>query len=407
MPMKHVLFRQLNSTSHSLGIITLNRPAVLNAQSLQMLVQITQQLKQWANDEKIAAVIITGGGDKGFCAGGDIRHLYQHAKEAPNIGHHIFGKEYELNGLIYHYKKPFISLINGITMGGGVGMSLHGSISITTETTRWAMPETRIGFFPDAGSMYRLSRLPDYLGFYLALTGNIINASELLALKLADYHIKKEDFRHIIRELTTTPLSTDENEKIIRSIISQYHCSASNNTSDIYPNHLKTPDFNGMSSAEYKSKNFPNSGAIAQSFKSDSAQAHYVKASASSSDLGILSHRRLIAECFNQQSIEDIMQALKAYDKDHGSAFATATYQTLQKRSPLSLVMTLKALWKQSTLSFDQCQLLDKSIARFMIEQPEFFEGVRAQLIDKDQSPQWSINLSQAQILTHHFFNTM
>jgi len=174
-----------------LGIITLNRPHALNALTLEMTICIHQQLNEWALNKNIKAVIIKSVEGRAFCAGGDIRQIYeQHKLSASLPKKDFFWHEYKLNHCIYHYPKPYIALMNGITMGGGAGISVHGSHRVVTENFVFAMPETGIGFFPDIGATFFLSRCPDETGIFLGLTGTRINAGDVLTLKLATHYVE-------------------------------------------------------------------------------------------------------------------------------------------------------------------------------------------------------------------------
>ena len=168
----------------ALGLITLNRPKAMNALTLDMIHAMTERLGEWAEDTDIAAVLIRGAGDKAFCAGGDVLALIRPDNEAFIEG--FFRDEYRLNRLIFRYPKPYIALIDGIVMGGGVGLSVHGRYRIASERTLFAMPETGIGMFPDVGGAYFLPRLPGELGMYLGLTGSRLKAADCIHTGLAE-----------------------------------------------------------------------------------------------------------------------------------------------------------------------------------------------------------------------------
>ncbi|WP_288587841.1 enoyl-CoA hydratase/isomerase family protein [uncultured Methylobacterium sp.] len=170
------------------GFLTLNRPKALNALTLEMVRALRSALDAWAADPAVTRVVIQGAGERAFCAGGDIRRIH----EEGSAGHYaqaetFFREEYELNALIQRYPKPYVALIDGIVMGGGVGVSLHGSHRVAAERTAFAMPETGIGFFPDVGATYALPRLPGFVGTYLALTGERIAQGDVVAFGLATH----------------------------------------------------------------------------------------------------------------------------------------------------------------------------------------------------------------------------
>ena len=175
---------------NGVGLITLNRPKALNALSFMMLKGIHETLIQWANHKDVRSVIIQGMGDRAFCAGGDVRSLYDaHLQGDHGFIQALFREEYTLNYLIATYPKPYIALMDGITMGGGCGVSVHGSHRVVTEKTIMAMPETGIGYFPDVGASHFLSKCPGYIGLYLGLTGARLNAADILFASLADYFV--------------------------------------------------------------------------------------------------------------------------------------------------------------------------------------------------------------------------
>ncbi len=181
--MDEVLFERRGA----LGLITLNRPQALNALTLEMIHAITARLEAWADDPSVATVLIRGAGDKAFCAGGDIRALVQPDNEAYIAG--FFADEYRLNRLIFRYPKPYVALIDGIAMGGGVGVSVNGALRIATAATLFAMPETGIGMFPDVGGSYFLPRCPGETGMYLGLTGARLKAADCLDAGIADVYV--------------------------------------------------------------------------------------------------------------------------------------------------------------------------------------------------------------------------
>src|SRR3989338_6914461 len=175
-----ISFQQINSV----GLITLKRPQALNAMTTEMCIAMYEQLQAWMQQDAIAMVIIRGESEKAFCAGGDIRHFYDNSQENWQRSQQFFWHEYRLNHCIHSYPKPFVSLCHGITMGGGVGVSLHASHRVAAPNLKWAMPETGIGFFPDIGSCYVLRHQPLSLARYIALTGNVLSAADASYMKL-------------------------------------------------------------------------------------------------------------------------------------------------------------------------------------------------------------------------------
>lgn len=189
------------------GRITLNRPGVLNTLTATMVDAMTASLRDWRDDPFIQSIIIDGAGEKAFCAGGDVRSFYDAGPDNTTFGKRFWREEYTLNAAIASYPKPYVALMDGIVMGGGVGVSAHGSHRIVTERTSIAMPETAIGLIPDVGGTFLLSRSPDDLGVYLGLTGTAMGASDAIHAGFADHFVKTEQVEDLISELTATPAS--------------------------------------------------------------------------------------------------------------------------------------------------------------------------------------------------------
>jgi enoyl-CoA hydratase len=185
----------------ALGLLTLDRPRALNALTHGMILAITDRLKAWAADDSVKAVAIRGEGDRAFCSGGDIRAVQQAIVAGRNEGADLLRDEYRMNALIGRYSKPYIAMMHGITMGGGAGVSIHGSHRLADASLTFAMPETGIGFVPDVGSSYFLSRLPDRLGLYLGLTANSIGLGDAMAAGLVTYAVARSDFDAVIAAL--------------------------------------------------------------------------------------------------------------------------------------------------------------------------------------------------------------
>lgn len=185
------------------GIITLNRPKALNALNQNMVELLQQALQDFAANDAVAVVILRGAGKRGLCAGGDIVALYNDAQENGTAAAKFWHDEYQLNYYISQYPKPYVAIMNGIVLGGGIGVSAHGSHRIVTDDTRLGMPETGIGFVPDVGGSYLLSHAPNNLGLHLGLTGAHVGAAEAIAANLADYYVKTADIAALIEQLCT------------------------------------------------------------------------------------------------------------------------------------------------------------------------------------------------------------
>lgn len=200
-PSKQVIFEELPAQHGRIGKVILNRPEALNALSPEMIIELDDRLRSWAKNKDISAVIMTSNSDKAFCAGGDIKHLYTVGPQAYIEDIPFFRYEYELDGFINKYPKPYISLLNNIAMGGGLGISVNGATVVAASNLRLAMPETGIGLYPDTGATYFLSRCPNNLGMYLGLTGRIIGVADAVYCGLVDYYIPEEKFPALINAL--------------------------------------------------------------------------------------------------------------------------------------------------------------------------------------------------------------
>ncbi len=306
---------------HGAGFVhvTLNRPAALNALSHPMITGLRALLKQ----DPERTVLVNGAGGRAFCAGGDIKAQVNAMKigdrETPRA---YFRDEYGLNADLFHHKGHYVSYLNGITMGGGYGVSAHGSHIVATEATQFAMPEVKIGFFPDVGATYHLARLPFELGTYLALTGNTIGPADLMFTGLAEAYIPLEGFDRMKAAL------------------------AGGNPDDVLASMSVTP------TGEDTLK--PNVD--------------------------------VIARCFAAGSAEAILDALET----DGCAFAVQAAADIRARSPLSVKVALAHLRQAGLDDFDTVIARDLRLAYRFLETPDFAEGVRAAVIDKDRNPRWN-----------------
>jgi enoyl-CoA hydratase len=314
---------------NNLGLITLNRPEALNALNLPMILAMQDQLSAWEVDPSISMVLICAAKGKAFCAGGDVRWLYEAGKNQNPQQIEFFKKEYRLNYTISQFPKPYIAIMDGITMGGGVGISLHSAYPIATENFIFAMPETTIGFFPDIGASHLLSRCAYEYGVYLGLTGQRINCDDALQLDL------------------------------VRTIISsQYVDSLIEQLAEI-----------------------SKQGNIAQEID-EVLKQHSIQPQTE------LKHTELIAHYFKSDTIEELFHALQ---KD-GQPFLNTLLCCLQEKSFLSLKVTLKQLKKAKYLNLADCLKMDFCLVNNFMKGRDFYEGVRALLIDKDKKPLWEFS---------------
>lgn len=325
----HLVAEEIKSKEGYLGLITLKRPEALNALTLNMVQSLDQYLHAWEMNDDIKAVIIRGSGGKAFCAGGDIKQVY--AEKQSNNPHinRFFWNEYRLNHHIHNYRKPYIAFLDGLTMGGGVGISIHGSHRIATERFTFAMPETRIGFFPDIGSSYFLPRCPGSLGVYLGLTSKQINTTDALYTGLVDYGVSSDQLENIVQALADHPLNAQNSHSAISKIIEPFTTSFENST--------------------------------------------------------LSSYKKEINHCFSAESIMEIINRLRQLR----TGWSEETIEDLLTRSPTSLTVTLKEMHEGKRMDFDNCMKMEYRLACHFLQSHDFFEGVRARVIDKDNQPTW------------------
>uniref|UniRef100_A0A8C1VPP7 3-hydroxyisobutyryl-CoA hydrolase n=1 Tax=Cyprinus carpio TaxID=7962 RepID=A0A8C1VPP7_CYPCA len=322
-----VLFEKVGNA----GVITLNRPKALNALNLTMIRHIYPQLKKWDKDSETDLVIIKGAGDKAFCAGGDIRAITEAGKAGDSLTQDLFREEYILNNTIGTYQKPYVALIDGITMGGGVGLSIHGRFRVATEKTLFAMPETGIGLFPDVGGGYFLPRLQGKLGLFLALTGFRLKGRDVQRVGLATHFVQSDKIVSLEKDLVD----------------------------------LKSPSNSDVAQ-------------LLDSYQEQScldAEKPFV----------LQEQTEAIDRLFSAGSVEEIMENLK---KD-GSAFALKQTETLAKMSPTSLKLTFRQIQEGERMSLQEVLVMEYRLSQACMRGNDFYEGVRAVLIDKDQSPKW------------------
>ena len=311
-----------------LAIITLNRPKALNSLTLHMIREMQIQLETWADDPDVGAVLLQGAGEKAFCAGGDVVAVARAAKEDGELPRIFFREEYILNRTMEFYTKPLIALIDGITMGGGVGISVHGSHRIVGDRTLFAMPETGIGLFPDVGGSYFLPRLPGRLGQYLALTGARLKAADCIYSGVGTDYIVGERMEAALAALAEAKLGPDANAEI---------------------------------------------DDIIEGFVSDVGEAPLAE------------RRETIDRCFASDDVAEIFAALAA----DGSDWAQKTLAKLIAMSPLSLLVTAEEMRRGAEMSFDDCMTMEYRLSQAFMAGHDFHEGIRALLIDKDKAPKW------------------
>ena len=315
----------LISTEGGAGRLSLNRPKAIHALNLDMVHAMTGALVQWRDDDAVKAVLIDHSEGRGFCAGGDIAFLRNSALTDDGVsGRRFFHDEYQLNHLLFTYAKPVVAFMDGITMGGGVGISLPATYRVATEATRLAMPETGIGLFPDVGGGWYLSRLPGRVGAYLALTGARLDGAECLALGLATHYLPSDKL------------------------------------------------------AEAKARIAEQPSGIAEILSELSVTPPEPKIAARTADIDRL---------FASDRLEDILAALKADD----SEWAAKELAALRTKSPQTCKVALRQLADSLTLpDFAANMVMEYRIGSRVLTRPDFAEGVRAVIVEKDHAPKWN-----------------
>ncbi len=315
----------LSSQTHHVGHILLNRSKALNSLNVELIRGISQALKDWKSNPHIKSIVIEGNGEKAFCAGGDIRSVY-YAREHNqwDLMDEIFRKEYEMNYAISCYPKPYIALIHGICMGGGMGISVHGKYRIVTDNTLMAMPETTIGFFPDIGASYFLNQCPGEIGMFLGLLGERIQAGDAIYCGLATHYVPFEDWLSFKGEL----LRATGEEDILRIIEKYQRPSVSEKLVELKP---------------------------------------------------------LIDQIFEGDDFETILHRLQV----SSDPVVQKWYEDLLKKSPTSVKVSFQLLRRAKGLSLREALIQEYRLSQACMRNHDFFEGVRALLIDKDNAPQW------------------
>src|SRR6266852_1285570 len=313
----------------AVGVIRLNRPKTINAVTLEMFRDIDKALDEFESDPAVGLILLEGAGERGLCAGGDIRALYENSKVKGDLGKILWREEYILNARIAKFKKPYVAFMDGIVMGGGVGLSAHSRHRVVTERTKLAMPEVGLGFFPDVGGTWLLSRSPGEIGSYFGLTGQTMNGPDAIYARFADAVVpsaKLSALREVLTKIRPGTLSSE-----VKALI------------------------DGFATGE-------TSGPVAVM-------------------------QPQIDAWFAHDRMEEIIAALKR----DGSELAQSTLKTLSEKSPRGMVVTLKLLrLARSSSSLEACLVREYRAALEVFRSDDFREGVRAAVIDKDRNPKWS-----------------
>lgn len=322
---------------NNIGILTLDRPKALNSLSLEMVREITKTFLIWRDRRDVHSIVIRSDSEKAFCAGGDIRFFYDAGRATPLHGsasiEDFFSEEYALNFLIYNYPKPYVAFMDGIVMGGGMGLAQsgpHSRLRIVTERTKMAMPEVNIGLFPDVGGSFFLSRCPGQIGTYLGVTGDTITATDAIYANLADVFIPSKDLPALLSLITTK--TTDD----IRETVAKF---------------VATLD-----------------GRIA-------------------ANIGKLDELRpMIDKHFSYDTVPKIIASLASSKNPD----CEKILNMINIRSPLMACVALQEIRRGIKMDLADCLRMERTMIRHAFEHGEVLEGIRAMVIDKDNTPRWN-----------------
>ncbi|WP_170287293.1 enoyl-CoA hydratase/isomerase family protein [Halioglobus maricola] len=342
-----VLFEELAAGNGKLGRITLSVAATLNSLTLEMVDLLQEKLDAWATDDSISAVFIEGAGEKAFCAGGDVQALHQSAVEKPggpcDYAEAFFAREYRMNYTLHTYAKPIVCWGHGIVMGGGLGVMAGCSHRVVTERTRIAMPEVTIALFPDVGGSWFLNHAPGKTGEFLALTGASINAADAIYIGIADRFIASDHKQAVIDELLAQQWSgePERNHALVR--------------------HVLRP---------------------------------FAEQSISASPAGqVEPHAATIAQLLDGEDIHDIIDRITGQDTD--DPWLAKARESLGHGSKLAAQWIHRQLWETRHMGLADIFRAEIQLVTNIVRHPEFTEGVRALLIDKDRNPQWQYSASR------------
>jgi enoyl-CoA hydratase len=335
----------LAEVTGGLGRLTLNRPAAINALTAEMVVRLRRTLASWSETDRVRAVLIDGAGSRGLCAGGDLRAMHADAVSGGTGSLEFWAEEYRLNADLAEYPKPVVAFMDGLVMGGGIGVSAHASLRVVTERSRLAMPEVGIGFHPDVGGSWLLARAPGELGTHLALTGGTIGAADAIAAGLADVFVPSGRLDSL-----AAALETGDAAAVLASFAA-------------------TPPPGDFAAAQPDAPGAAHLGASGAAHAGDAAGA-----------------RAWIDECYAGDDLAAILDRLAS----SSAPGAQSAAKEIATKSPTSLVVTLRSVRSAAGMSslreaLDQEYRLSAALLRL----PDLAEGIRAQIIDKDRRPRW------------------
>jgi enoyl-CoA hydratase len=317
----------------NLGIVTLNRPKALNTLSLAMYRVMDPQVVAWGRDPRVRAIVVRGAGDRAFCAGGDVRAIYEartHPQGAGDYKSDFFREEYCLIQRVHRFPKPYVALMDGIAMGGGMGVSVNGSHRVATERSLCAMPEVHIGLFPDVGATRYLNSCPGKIGLYLALTGSRIKAADMLYCGFATHYVPHDGIEAVTAELAAVEWRTGAERAQVDALLDRF-------------------------------RRDPGAPPLAL-------------------------RQEEIDRCFAGDSVEQILAALSREGTDWGRE----TRATIERGSPLAVKITFRQMkLGERGLDIETALALEYRMTQHVMAANDFFEGIRAILVDKDQKPRW------------------
>ncbi|WP_160668217.1 enoyl-CoA hydratase/isomerase family protein [Pseudarthrobacter sp. ATCC 49987] len=314
-PSAEVLFERRGR----LGVVTLNRPQAVNALTAGMASAMLEQLMLWADDDAVASVLVHGAGDRGLCAGGDIVAIYRDMLDGGDATAGFWAEEYQLNSLIAGYPKPYVAFMDGLVLGGGVGISAHGSVRIVTERTRMGMPETTIGFVPDVGGTLLLSRSPGETGTHAALTGAHLSGADALFLGLADHYVPSAKL-----------------------------------------------------------------GDLAEALEREAADTAVARFAEEAPASVLAAQQEWIDACYSSDDAEEILRRLRAVGGE-----ASDAADTIAAKSPTAVKVALASLRRVGGLTLEEALEQEYRVGLRFLAGPDFREGIRAQVMDKDRTPHW------------------
>jgi enoyl-CoA hydratase/carnithine racemase len=332
----------LSEVRNHVGYLTLNRPSGVNALTLDMVRVLRARLADWADDTDVNVVVLRGAGNKGFCAGGDVRALCESYYHHDTVHEAFFTEEYQLDMDLHQFRKPVVALMDGFTLGGGMGLAQAAELRIVTERSWLGMPETAIGFFPDVGASYFLSRLPGAIGLYLGITGARIQASDALYCGLADFfveHDRLEQFQERLDSIQWSAMPLKDVQNVLAKLGVQV---------------LPDPPLDRL--------------------------------------------RPAIDHFFNQPEVPSIIEQLRQVNVADSREWALRTADEMAQRSPTAMAVTREMLVFGRQLNLESCFAMELHLAGQWFERGDLLEGVRALLIDKDKRPSWKPAPGQRQL---------